>query len=88
MILNSIDDTIERLLVIADVLYSGEAEKGIGMMSEVIPDLASMMELLDEELRQQFISEIISPILQAMESKDAVSLADIIKYELVELLRM
>lgn len=80
-------ETKETLLTIADTLYQGNVSEGIASMQSVIPNLSVIASAItDEEMQQRLISEALSPILSAMEEEDGTLLADLITYELVEIL--
>lgn len=82
-----IQDTKETLLTIADILYQGRVSDGIAAMNSVIPNLSLIASgIQDEALQQRLITDALSPILSAMEEEDGTLLADLITYELVELL--
>ena len=56
-------------------------------MGLVISDLATISEdIQDEAVKKKLMQEALVPILQAMEDQDGVMLADLITYELLELL--
>lgn len=79
-----IQDTKETLLTIADILYQGRVSDGIAAMNGVIPNLSLIASGIQDEAR--LITDALSPILSAMEEEDGTLLADLITYELVELL--
>ncbi len=82
-----LDTTCIRLEEIADVLYQGYASQGIAQMGEVIPNLAEISTWIeDEEERKRLVQDALEPILNAMEQQDATELADLITYELLEIL--
>ena len=82
-----IQDTKETLLTIADILYQGRVSDGIAAMNGVIQNLSLIASgIQDEALQQRLITDALSPILSAMEEEDGTLLADLITYELVELL--
>lgn len=82
-----IEDTCNKLSEIADVLYRGDTRAGIAAMGLVISDLAAISDVIqDEEIKKRLVLEVLVPILQAMEDQDGVMLADLITYELLELL--
>lgn len=82
-----IQDTKETLLTIADILYQGRVSDGIAAMNGVIPNLSlNCVRYPGEALQQRLITDALSPILSAMEEEDGTLLADLITYELVELL--
>lgn len=82
-------DTRQKLLDIAEVLYKGDTTQGIAMMGTVINDLAVVgAQINDEELRNRYINDGLSQALSAMETNDGTLLADVITYELVEIIDM
>jgi len=81
--------TKKSLEDIIDVLYKGEVTKGIAMMSEVIPSLAVIAEKIeDEELKDRYINDGLRQALEAMETNDGVLLADVLSYEIIEIIDM
>ncbi|MBO5388815.1 MAG: hypothetical protein J6A59_11880 [Lachnospiraceae bacterium] len=81
------EQTKSKLTAIADVLYKGDTLRGMAMMSEVIPNLATVGGMInDEELRDRYVNEGLAQALAAMESGDGTLLADIISYEIIEVI--
>ena len=79
---------IDELNAISDILYKGNTILGISKMNDVIPRIAKFAEEIDEEeSRARLISDMLSPILEAMETQDGSMLADVISYELVEFIK-
>ena len=84
---NLIEKTKEQLLTIADTLYQGGVSDGIAAMNAVIPNLAVIADHIEnEDLKQKLVADALTPILSAMENEDGTLMADLITYELVELL--
>ncbi len=82
-----IQDTKETLLTIADILYQGRVSDGIAAMNAVIPNLTLIADSIeDETVQQKLVTDALTPILSAMEEEDGTLMADLITYELVELL--
>ena len=82
-----IEGTKEQLLTIADTLYQGGVSDGIVAMNAVIPNLAVIADHIEnEDLKQKLVADALTPILSAMENEDGTLMADLITYELVELL--
>lgn len=76
-----------KLNDIAEVLYSGDTTLGMARMGEVIGDLAQVGAMItDEDLRDRYINDGLSQALSAMESEDGTLLADVISYELIEII--
>lgn len=87
MDINLLQETCERLEAIADTLYQGYVSQGIADMNSVISDLAVISTwIIDEELQVKLVNNALAPILSAMEAQDATELADLITYELLEIL--
>lgn len=71
---------------IADILYKGNTEQGIAAIKDILPYLSMLAtDMENEELQGQFIEEVLSPLLQAMEDKDGTMMADIITFELIHM---
>ena len=83
----TIEELKGKLKEISDTLYSGEITKGMADMGLVIPDLANLANAIaDEELNGRFLNDVLVPALNAMENRDGLLLADVINYELMEIL--
>lgn len=84
---NLIEETKEQLLTVADILYQGGVSDGIAAMNAVIPNLAVIADHIEnEDLKKKLVADALMPILSAMEDEDGTLMADLITYELVELL--
>lgn len=82
-----INDTKAELSKLADILYKGNVDEGISGMNEVIPGIAAISTWVsDESLQRKLIDDALSPLLDAMQQKDATAMADIISYELLDIL--
>lgn len=80
-------DTCDKLTDIADILYKGDVQTGMASMNAVIPNLAVIASYItDELLKTRLIEDALTPALQAMEEKDGTMLADVITYELLDIL--
>lgn len=87
MDLEMMNQTITQLTDIADELYRGNVNQGIARMNEVIPGIAVISTwMTDESMKQRLVEDALGPALEAMEQGDGTQLADVIVYELVELL--
>ena len=82
-----IKSTSKKLTEIAEVLYKGDVKTGIAAMGLVISDLAEIIsDIQDEETKGKILQDVLTPALKAMEESDGTMLADIISYELLEIL--
>lgn len=77
---------IVTLQDIADVLYQGHTQVGIANMNNIIPDLAIVASELSEDMQLKLTNDVLAPLLEAMETADATLIADIITFELIEVL--
>lgn len=85
---NIIDELTEKLRDIADDLYKGKTEIGMSRMNEVIPDMVLVTDTIqDEAVTNRMVQDALNPLLGAMEDRDATLMADIIMYELIEILK-
>lgn len=75
---------IEELNEISELLYQENITTAYSKLAGVIPGITqSIGNVEDEELRN-LLAEKLGMALNAMENNDALLLADIIQYELVE----
>lgn len=81
-----LDNVKEKLLSIADLAYKGNINDAIVMMGDALQSIETFAASLDEGTREHMIETALAPMLSAMEDKDGTLLADIITYELLELL--
>lgn len=73
--------------IVTELLYSGDVAEGMAKMQDVIPELAVLLQSINnEELAQQIIEDVLKPALNSMEERDGTTLADILQYELLPLL--
>lgn len=80
-------ETIEKLQCIANTLYKGDTTTGMAMMGNVLGDLASVATKIDnEELKDRYVNDGLTQALSAMESGDGTLLADVISYEIIEVI--
>lgn len=77
----------EKLTEIADILYKNQMDAGMSEMNQVIPQLVMIADSIsDEAMQERLLNDALTPALEAMENRDATLLADIITYELMEIL--
>ncbi len=77
----------KKLSEIADILYKGDTTLGIARMGEVLGDLATVgASITDDDMRDRYINDGLSQALSAMEAADGTLLADVISYELIEII--
>lgn len=73
--------------IVTELLYSGDVAEGMAKMQDVIPQLAVLLQSINnEELERQIIEDVLKPALNSMEERDGTTLADILQYELLPLL--
>lgn len=73
--------------IVTELLYSGDVAEGMAKMQDVIPELAVLLQSINnEELARQIIEDVLKPALNSMEERDGTTLADILQYELLPLL--
>ncbi len=84
---NNIQETMEKLENIANELYNGNINIGMAEMNLVLGDISFFATNMPEEKRSSLINDALTPLLESMENKDAVGMADIISYELITSLK-
>ena len=73
--------------IVTELLYSGEVAEGMAKMQDVVPELAVLLQSINnEELERQITEDVLKPALDSMEERDGTTLADILQYELLPLL--
>lgn len=76
----------ENLENVADILYKGNTEQGIAAMTDILPHLSMMAsEIQDEVMQKKLITNVLQPLLESMENRDGTMMADIITYELIQM---
>lgn len=84
-----LSETSDKLTEIANVLYKGDVQTGMAAMNVVIPNLAVIASYItDELLKTRLIEDALTPALQAMEEKDGTMLADVITYEILDIIKL
>ncbi|MDD6327619.1 MAG: hypothetical protein PUA62_04125 [Lachnospiraceae bacterium] len=82
-----IQELKRKLMEICDVLYLWKTDYGMMEMEEILPTLSKIFGCIDDiEVQSYLIATILSPMLEAMEARESVDLADVINYELVPFL--
>ena len=73
--------------IVTELLYSGDVAEGMAKMQDVVPELAVLLQSINnEELERQITEDVLKPALDSMEERDGTTLADILQYELLPLL--
>lgn len=81
------EETRAKLSNIADTLYKGDTTLGIAMMGKVIQDLADIAtKIEDKDLSDRYVNDGLAQALTAMENNDGTLLADVITYEIIEVI--
>lgn len=84
--MSQLEEKIEKM---AEACYMQKEQEACRYMNELIPDLMGLIEAAPETedepgvLTKSILMNIISQALNAMEQKDYILLADIMKYELL-----
>lgn len=81
-----LNDMKEKLENIADLAYKGDTNNAIAMLGEILQSIEAVATWMDETTRERMLEDALSPILSAMEACDGTMLADVITYELLEIL--
>ena len=76
----------ELIIQTSRLLYQNKVEEGYAKMNEVFAHIISYMNGLPQE-KIMVMNQVLSAALKAMEEKDAVLLADILRYELISELK-
>ena len=79
-----ISEMKEKMNEVADALYKSKA--GFALMNDILPDISMLASQLDEDKRGEFMDDILYPLLDAMENQDNILAADIISYELLDVI--
>lgn len=75
----------EYITNLADELYQNRLESGIKKITELIGLLSEYVESADDNLKNAMIAQLKN-IVEAMESKDYVLIADILVFEMLEIM--
>lgn len=82
---NRIENAIEELQVIADAFYQTEIKFGTERMPNFVRELSEIVPFLEEK-QQQNILVILKNVMEAMEAKKYIMLADILVFEVMDIL--
>ncbi len=91
---NEIKDTIQSIDQVADLLYQRNITEGyknldkvLALLSSTINDICQYQEKgIDFGIEEKNIEEVLNTAMKAIEEKDEVLLADILHYDVIELL--
>lgn len=76
-------DLSEELKSVADDFYQNRNNKGIKRMPEIIRDLSEFMTCLKSEEQPEYLA-ILKGVMEAMETKNYIMLADMLVFDVVE----
>lgn len=83
-----VDKTIKAIELISDKLYKGYTNEGIAELGNIVPDISIICDSIkDIELKNKILLEVLMPIMNAMEKKEGIEIADLIHYELISILK-
>lgn len=82
---NSVTDLIEELQMIADDFYQNKMNKGIKKMPELIRKLSEFVPHLRSGQQESFLV-ILKGIMEAMEMKNYIMLADMLVFDVKEMM--
>ena len=71
---------------LADKLYVSDKTVSKWECGKGMPDISMLASQLDEDKRGEFMDDILYPLLDAMENQDNILAADIISYELLDVI--
>lgn len=81
-----IKETVQILNDIVNCLLGEEESKGYNMLVEVIPKLTEISEYFIKQEGKNVLIDGLTSVLEGLENKDKWMIADVIKYEIVEVL--
>lgn len=74
---------IEEISQVTELLYQENFEEGYSKLAVLLRRMIALTAGITEEAEQASFVEVLRPALEAMETKDATLLADILQYDLV-----
>ena len=78
---------IDELMTVADLLYNENEQLGVIKWKTIIPELEKeLSHIADQKKLSDMLSKGLVPAMEAMKNNDLTLLADIIIFEIVELL--
>jgi PAS domain-containing protein len=78
---------MEQLQEVVTYLYQENIPEAYRQLAMVIPSLQQILDQMENEELQRELMEKLQMALQAMENQDAILLADILSYEIMEKLQ-
>lgn len=91
--IEKIDDAIQAIDINTELFYQNKIDDGyknldstLGKISFVIEDIIRYQEQSGQDVQAKRFVEILTEAMRALENKDALLLADILQYDLKELL--
>lgn len=81
-----IKETVQILNDIVNCLLGEEESKGYNMLVEVVPKLTEISEYFIKQEGKNVLIDGLTSVLEGLENKDKWMIADVIKYEIVEVL--
>lgn len=79
-------DILDRMDSIADMFYQNQSKRGLELLPQLVADLTAIAPGIAPEYSKRFMNAIRC-LMECMEQKDYVLLADILIYEVKEVLQ-
>lgn len=80
------EELMQKIESVTELLYQQKISEGYAILPELLSQIGSYVGLIEESDKQQSILEALNEALAAMQQNDTTLLADILQYELGDLL--
>ena len=80
------DELKNKIEETTDLFYQQKVNEAYESFIQLLPQISVFAESLSEEEKREELLGVLAPALEALEQKDSILLADILQYELLEIL--
>lgn len=81
---NKLKEVIDEIGAVSELLYQEKFSEGYARLAALLREIIAMTADITDEKEQASFVAVLQPALEALETKDATLLADILQYDLVE----
>ena len=78
-------ELLDDIQCVTDMFYQNRLNEGIKRMPELVQKLAGYMSALSPSMQQQYLGAV-KAVMEAMEVKNYIMLADVLTFEILDLL--
>lgn len=78
-------ELLDAIQYVTDAFYQNRINDGVKKLPELVQNLAGYMEVLDPTIQQQYLN-VVKAVMESMEAKNYIMLADVLTFEVLDIL--